>query len=80
MRKEEIPTVSTEELLFNLIYRVRELDKELKKANSKIRKLEKALDYKKIAKFTNRFLGKKAKRINHYHDTTWKNLEEYLGF
>ena len=67
------------QLLFDLIYRVRELDRELEKANSKIHKLEKALNYKKIAKYVNKYFGKQAEKTIEYNETTWSDLEEYLG-
>lgn len=67
------------DVLFNLIYRVQELEKESNKAQSKIRKMEKALNYKKIAKYTDKYLGKKAKNAIQYTDTTWADLLDYLG-
>lgn len=73
------PTATNEEILFELIIRVRDMEKKLKKANSKIRKLEKALDYEKIAVYTNKYLGKKAKRTIRHHDINWSDLEKYLG-
>ena len=71
--------VDNDTLIFNLIYRVRELEKDLKKAESKIRKLEKGLDLKKIAKRTNKYLGKQAKKAVEFNYTTWSELEKYLG-
>ena len=77
--KDSKKSYSTDEILFQTIYIVQTLEKELNKAQSKIRKLEKALNYKKIAKYTHKYLGKSAKDANKYCETTWADLEKYLG-